>query len=103
MFVARRSSLVARTSEQMGGQGGCCALAVGSGNTDYLCGTQLKEDVYLGRNKFVVSTGQFEKLIVARHGGIGYDDVGLLKISRVVRAEMKFYIMKLFELLYRIA
>ncbi len=97
------SYVVCRIFKQMGGQGGCCALAVGPGNPDYLCGTQLKEDVYLGRNKFVVSTGEFEKLIIAGHGGIGYDNVGLLKISRVVRAEMKFYIRKFLELLYRIA
>ncbi|MBA7621984.1 hypothetical protein ES703_29355 [subsurface metagenome] len=68
----------------MGGQGGGCALAVGSGNADYRGGAKLEKDAYLRRDKFVVPAGELEKLIIAGHRRIGYDNIGLFKISGVV-------------------
>ena len=68
----------------MGGTRSSCALAVGTGNADYLCGTQLEKDVNLRSNEFIIPAGDFEKFIIVGDCRVGYDNVGLLEISRVV-------------------
>jgi len=74
----------------MRSQGGGCAFAVCAGDTDNLCRAQLEEDAYLGRNEPAGSTGDLEKLVIGGDCGIGDNNIGLLKIRRGVRAEMKF-------------
>ena len=47
----------------MGRQGSSCAFAVGSGYPDYRRRTQFKKNVYLRCYKFVLSAGNFKKLV----------------------------------------
>ena len=42
----------------------------------------------------------FKKLIIIGNGGIGDNNVSLLKIIRIVRAKIEFYIRELFKSVY---
>ena len=101
-IAAQPDVLYARIPKQVGGKGGCCALSIGAGNADYLCGAQFEEDVYLRGNEFIIPACDLEKFIIFPDGGIGYDNVGPPEIIRVVQAQMEFYIRKFFELVYGI-
>ena len=89
--------------EQVGGQGGGGALAVGAGYADSCRRAQFEEDGYLRCYDFVVLFGGLQELIIGRDCGVGYDDIRLLEIAEAVATEMELDAAGCAQCVYRIA
>jgi len=53
-------------------------------------GHNFEKNVHLKGDNVAGTSCDLKKFIIVRNGGIGHDNIGLLKISRIVRVEMKF-------------